>query len=177
MSRYVKNLVSEHLRDRLKDVEEALLVNMVGLDVNTDNRLRAGLAQKNIYVMVVKNSLARRATAGTPLAVLFEEGLTGSSAVCWGGEDIISLAKEVSRLAKDDAMEAFEARGGLMDGEKLSADQVRQISNWPNRTEQLCLLAGQILGPGAALAAQLTGPGGALATQIDRKAQQEAEGG
>ncbi len=106
--------------------------------------------------MVVKNSLAARAAAGTPLAPMFE-GLTGTAAVCWGGEDMVTLAKEVSRFARDTKYQPFAPVGGVMDGEKLSPEQVEQVSKWPSRQEQLSLLVGQILGPGARLAAQLLG--------------------
>ena len=123
MSKYVKNLVAENLRGRLQNVHDALLVNMVGLDANTNTRLRAELRGKNIQVMVVKNSLAARATEGTPLAPLFA-GLSGTAAVCWGGEDIVSLAKEITKLVKDDKFAPFQARGGVMDGEPLTAPQV-----------------------------------------------------
>ncbi len=172
MSKYVKNLITEHLRERFKDVDDALLVNMVGLDANADNRLRAELGRKNIQVMVVKNSLARRATEGTPLAVMFE-GLTGTSAVCWGAEDLISLAKEVTRLAKDEQYEAFQARGGVMGGEKLTSEQVLQVSQWPSREEVLAQIVGLIAGPGAALAGLLGGPGSLLASQIGRLAEKK----
>ena len=175
MSKYVKNLVSEHLRGQLSGVQDALLVNMIGLDANANNRLRTALREKNIQVMVVKNSLAARATEGTPLAAMFD-GLTGSSAICWGGEDIVSLAKDVSELAKNKEYEAFEARGGVMEGESLSAEQVAEVSKWPTREEQLSLLVGQILGPGARLVSQLTGPGSALASQISKKGEEEESG-
>jgi len=175
MSKYVKNLISEHLRDRLGGLSDALLVNMIGLDANANNRLRTELQQKNIRVMVVKNSLAARATAGTPLAPMFEE-LTGCSAICWGGEDLVSLTKEVVRLQRDEQYAAFKARGGVMDGQELSAEQVQEISKWPNRPEQLSLLIGQILGPGARLAAQVAGPAGMLAAQIANQAEEEADG-
>jgi len=174
MSKYVKNLITESLRDRFKDVGDALLVNMVGLDANANNRLRAELDQKNVRVMVVKNSLAARATAGTPLAAMFE-GLTGSSAVCWGGGDIVSLAREVARLAKDEQYEAFRARGGVMDGEKLSPEDVAEISKWPSREEVLGQIVGQIGGPGAALAGLVCGPGSLLASQIARLAESQPE--
>jgi len=172
MSKYVKDLVTEDLRGRLDGVEDALLVDMVGLDANTNNRLRTELRQKDIHVMVVKNSLARRAAQGTPLAAMFE-GIGGTCALCWGSEDIISLAKEVARLVKDGSYAPFAARGGVMDGEALTAEQVGQISKWPSRAEQLSLLVGQILGPGARLATQLIGPGGALASQIAQKGEEE----
>jgi large subunit ribosomal protein L10 len=175
MSKYVKNLVSEHLRDRLRNVHDALLVNMVGLDANTNTRLRAGLRGKNIHVMVIKNSMAARATEGTPLASLFE-GLCGTAAICWGGEDIVSLAKEITKLARDDKLAPFETRGGVMDGERLSALQVQQVSKWPSRAEQLSILVGQILSPGANLASQLNAVGGALASQIEQRGEAGEEG-
>ena len=121
--------------------------------------------------MVVKNSLARRATEGTPLAAAFQT-VEGSLAVVWGGEDVVSLAKEVTRLAEVKEYEPFGARGGVMDGEPLSAEDVKRISSWPNRTEQLSLLVGQILGPGRTLAAQLEGPGAQLASQIKQKGEE-----
>jgi large subunit ribosomal protein L10 len=178
MSKYVKNLITENLRERLKNVNDALLVNMVGLSANANSRLRGELAEKKVSVIVVKNSLAARATAGTPLAPMFE-GLAGTSAVCWGSEDIVSLAKEISRLVRDEKNKPFEARGGVMDGERISADQVAQVATWPSRLEQLSILAGQILSPGANLASQLESAGGALASQIEQKSEgaEEAKAG
>jgi large subunit ribosomal protein L10 len=170
MSKYVKNLISEHLRDRLKNVNDALLVNMVGLKANTNNRLRNELAGKNVNVIVVKNSLAARAAAGTPLAPMFD-GLTGTSAICWGCDDIVSLAKEITRLVADEKNKPFEARGGVMDGQPLTADQVHQVAKWPNRAEQLSILSGQILSPGANLVSQLMSVSGELASQIEQKGE------
>jgi large subunit ribosomal protein L10 len=179
MSKYVKNLIAENLRQRLSNVNDALLVNMIGLSANVNTRLRGELAGKNVNVIVVKNSLAARATSGTPLESMFQ-GLTGTSAICWGGEDIVSLAKEISRLARDEKNKPFEARGGVMDGERLSADQVAQVATWPSRMEQLSMLMGQILSPGANLASQLESAGAALASQIEQKsegAEEEAKSG
>ena len=174
MSKYVKNLVAEHVHSSLEGVDNALLVNVVGVGVNVGNRLRTELLDKGIHLLVVKNSVAVRALAETPLSGMFD-GLTGSAAICWGSEDIVSLAKEVTRLAEDDDYSPFEARGGMMDGEQLSPEAVKEISKWPTRGEQLSLLVGQILGPGAKLAAQLTGPGSSLASQIASKAEEGEE--
>jgi large subunit ribosomal protein L10 len=170
MSKYVKNLISDHLRERLKNVNDALLVNMIGLKSNANMRLRNELASKNIQVLVIKNSTAARAAAGTPLAPMFE-GLTGTSAICWGCEDIVTLAKEITKLAQDEKNKPFAARGGVMDGERLSPDQVGQVAKWPGRAEQLAILVGQILSPGADLASQLTSIGGAQASQIEQKGE------
>ncbi len=174
MSKYVKDLITDHIRDRLKNVHDALLVNMVGLDANTNTRLRAELRRKNIHVMVVKNSMAARAAEGTPLAAMFTD-VSGTAAICWGSEDIVSLAKEITKLARDDSLKPFEARGGCMDGERLTGPQVEQVSKWPSRTEQLSILLGQILSPGANLVSQLNSVGGALASQIEQKAKGDEE--
>ena len=71
--------------------------------------------------------------------------------------------------------EKFETRGGVMDGEQLTAERVKEISKWPSRLEQLSILAGQVLAPGGALAGCLVGPAGALASQIKQKSEGEEE--
>ena len=166
MSKYVKDLLAKDLASRLDGVQDCVLANVIGMDANTTTSLRKHLREKGIGLMVIKNSIARRATEGTSLAPAFE-GVAGTHAVLWGAEDFISLVKEVTQLDKDEEnYPTFEARGGVMDGEQLSVDRVKEISKWPSRTEQLSMLVGQILGPGAHLAAQLNGPGGALVSQI-----------
>jgi large subunit ribosomal protein L10 len=170
MSKYVKNLITEHLRQQLGGVQDALLVNVIGLNANTNYRLRTELGRKNIRLEVVKNSLAARATAGTALAPMFE-GLTGTAAICWGAEDIVSLAKEITRLAKDEQFKAFVPRGGVVDGQRISDREVADVAKWPSRAEQLSLLLGQILSPGANLVSQLGSVGGALASQIEQRGE------
>ena len=172
MSKYVKNLISEDLAKRLAGETDCLLVNVIGLDANNTMTLRRELRAKNIRMSVVKNSLAMRATEGTPLAPAFES-LKGPIAVVWGSEDIVSLAKEVVWLTKQDAYEGFAAKGGIMDQSPLSEKQVHEVSKWPGREEQLSILLGQILSPGATLSAQLLGPAGGLAGQIKQCGEEE----
>ena len=172
MSKYLKNLITDSLKQRWEGVSDALLVDVVGMEVNTNVVLREKLREQGIQLMVVKNSLARRATEGTVLAPAFE-GAEGTLAIVWGGEDVVSLAKEIARLADDAQFAPFAARGGVMEGKKISADEVKEISRWPNRPEQLSLLVGQILGPGATLSAQLLGPGKQLASQVKQKGDEE----
>jgi len=172
MSKYVKGLMTKDLQNRLEGVEEAVVVNVIGIEANQTVALRKRLKEKNIQLMVIKNSLAKRATEGTSLAPAFE-GNKGTNAIMWGAEDIVTLAKEAMELHKDEEeLAAFEAKGGVMDGEALTADRIREISSWPSRGEQLSMIVGQLLGPGSQLAAQLKGPGGMLAGQIKSKSEE-----
>ncbi|MCS7306536.1 MAG: 50S ribosomal protein L10 [Thermoguttaceae bacterium] len=174
MSKYVKDLITKELRRRLAGVDAAVLVNVSRMDGVTSTKLRKELRQKNISLMVVKNSLARRALMGTPLAPMFE-GLSGPAAICWGGEDIVSLAKEVFRLAEQKEYEKLELRGGCMEGKRLSLEELKEVSKMPTRQELLARLVSQILGPGARLAAQLLGPASTLAAQLRQKAEPESQ--
>jgi large subunit ribosomal protein L10 len=175
MSKYVKELITKDLRKKLDGVDDALLVNVIGMPNDKSVQLRRELRQKGVKLMVVKNSLARRATEGTRLNAAFD-GIDGTLAILWGGEDIVSLTKEVVRIAGMKEYEPFAPRGGVMDGQKLTADEVTQVSKWPSRQEQLSILVGQILSPGATLSAQLLGTGKKLANQIKKKSE-EGEAG
>jgi large subunit ribosomal protein L10 len=172
MSKYVKNLLIDDVRKKLSGVGDALLVSVSGMNAIKNQSLRAKLRSKNIHLMVVKNSLARRATEGTPVSAAFDQA-EGSLAVVWGSNDVVSLAKEVVALAEDKTMAPFEARGGVVDGQRIGAAQVKEVSKWPSREEVLSTIAGQILGPGAQLAAALLGPGGTVAGQIKSIADKE----
>ena len=172
MSKYVKNLISEDLAKQLAGETDCLLVNVVGLDANNTMTLRRELRSKNIRLSVVKNSLARRAMEGTALAGAFDT-VAGPVAVVWGSEDIVSLAKEVVRLTKEEAYEGFMAKGGVMDRAPLTEKQVHGVSKWPDRAEQLSILVGQVLSPGANLSGQLLGPTGSLASQIKQCGTEE----
>lgn len=172
MSKYVKNLIVNDIQQRLKGVDNALVVNVVGLDSGKTFQLRKRLREKQINLLVIKNSLARRAAEGTPLGAAFD-GVAGSSAVCWGAEDFVALTKEIVQIDKAGEFDKFETRGGVLDGAKLSKEKVHEISKWPSRQEQLSILLGQILSPGATLLSQLNGPGGGLLSQIKQKSEGE----
>jgi large subunit ribosomal protein L10 len=172
MSKYVKDLITQELKNRLDGVADALLVDVIGMEANSNVELRKELRKKNINLLVIKNSLGRRATEGSTLAPAFE-GSTGSVAIVWGAEDVVSLAKEITRLAGDAKYKPFAPKGGVMDGSKLSADDVKAVSKWPSREEQLSILMGQILSPGAMLSSQLLSAGAKLASQIKKKGEEE----
>ncbi len=167
MSKYVKNLIADELKGRLTGVSDAIVANVIGMNSDKTYAIRKHLREKNIQMLVVKRSLAGRATAESSLNTLFAEK-QGSLAVIWGCEDFVSLAKEIAAVVKGNQFPKFELKGGVMDGDTLSAEQVVAVSKWPNRQEQISMLVGQILGPGANLSAQLLGSGAKLAGQVKK---------
>ena len=172
MSKQIKNYIAEEVKKRLQGVNDALLVNVIGLDSANTFNLRRELRNKNISLLVVKSSLAKRATEGTPLARAFDD-TEGSLAIVWGAEDFVSLAKELVALHKKPEYEKLTAKGGVMEGEKLTAEKVTDISKWPNRAGQISIVLGQILSPGSKLLSQINAPGGKLLSQLKKKSEGE----
>ncbi len=178
MSKMIKDMLVDDLKSRLHDVGDVIVVSLGQLDAQKTTQLRQTLRKKQIHIQLIKNSLAKRAVEGTPLAPALEKA-AGMLALAWGGEDIVDLAKELDRLAGDKEFEGFECRGGALDGSRLEAADVKQVAKWPSRSEQLSILSGQISSLGSVLSGQITSAGGSLASQIASRVEdlEKAAGG
>lgn len=174
MSKVVKRLIARDISGRLSGVNDAIVANIVGMTGNENYTIRKTLRDQGIGLMVVKRSLAAMATEGTSLRPAFENQ-TGSLAVIWGCEDFVSLVRTVTKLADSGTFPKLEIKGGVMDGEAMTADQVKKVSKWPSRQEQISMLVGQILSPGATLSGQLVGPARKIAGQV-KKMIEDREG-
>ena len=163
MSKYVKKMLIDSVRDRLGDTRDLLVIDSSRLDANTTNRFRLALRKIGIDALTVQNSLARRALNDLGVSTL-DSILQGPSTLVWGGEDIVALSKEIAKWAKE--IEPLEIKGGTLDGTSLSAAEVDQLSKSPSREELIGQIAGLALSPGAQLSAALLGAGAKLASQV-----------
>ena len=177
MSKAIKDMLVDDLKHRLREVGDVIVVSLGKLDAQKTTALRQSLRKKQIHLQLVKNSLARQATAGTPLEPAMENA-AGMLALAWGGEDVVDLAKELDRISGDKQFEGFECRGGALDGGRLGADDVKRVAKWPTRGEQLSILSGQISSLASVLAGQILSAGGTLAGQIASRVEdlEKAEG-
>ena len=174
MSKYVKNLIPTH-RSSLRRPRRA-----AGEHGRTErqrhHRLRKELRAKNINVLVVKNSLAARADGGTPLAPDVR-GHRRHGGHLLGRRGHRQPGQGDHPACQERRSSPRSPRGGVMDGEQLTADQVAQVSKWPSRDGAVEPLGGPDPRPGARLASQLIAVGGALASQIaaeGRRGEEEA---
>jgi large subunit ribosomal protein L10 len=170
MSKVIKNHIINELSRELDGHGEVLVVDVSGLTGNEVNALRVELSAKDISLLTVKNSLARRACDGTSLEALGPV-LEGSSTLVWGGEDIVALSREITNWAKE--VDTLAIKGGAVDGKTLDAAGVDKLSKSPGRPELLSIIAGLILSPGGNIAGALLGPGGTVAGQVKSKAEDE----
>jgi large subunit ribosomal protein L10 len=176
MSKIVKKYVARDIAARLKGVNDAVVANIVGMSGEENYNVRKTLREQGISLMVVKRTMAARATEGTSLRPAFDNQ-AGSLAVIWGCEDFVALTKAVTKLVNSGAFAKLEIKGGVMDGEALTADQVQKVSKWPSRQEQISMLVGQILSPGATLSGQLVGPARKIAGQVKKMIENQEGAG
>lgn len=177
MSKAIKDMLVDDLKGRLTGVGDVIVVSLGKLDAQKTTQLRQTLRKKRINLQLVKNSLARRAMEGTPLAPAFQRA-EGMLAIAWGGEDVVDLAKELDRLQGVKDFEGFECRGGALDGARLEASDVKSVAKWPSRAEQLSILSGQICSIGSTISGQIISAGGTIAGQLKSRVEdlEKAEG-
>ena len=160
MSKPVKDLITKELTARLKELDGVGVINPRGIDANKNHGIRRRLHEKGLKMMIVKNTLAKRAVGDGKLKG-FDKLLDGPSAVIYGKASISTLARLLLEERKTD--ETLELRGIFFDGELYTGNKgVEQVSKLPTREEAVANVLAAILGPGRKLAAALKGPGGKL---------------
>ena len=173
MSKEVKDLMMQSMRDRFKDVRDLLVVELTGIGGITDNQMRVDLRKKDIHLMVLKNSLAKRVFKDLKLEVV-NQYLEGPRAVAWGGPSVVELAKEITDWRKK--VGKLQIRGGTSEGKALGPAEVEALSKLPSREELIGRVAGLAQSPGSRLAGLLAGAGGRLVSQIKSRAEGAEEG-
>jgi large subunit ribosomal protein L10 len=163
MSKPVKNLITADYKKRFADLDGAVLIDIRGISSNDNNKLRAGLLSKKVRVTVVKNSLARKAIEGSKLAHLGEM-LEGPSALVYGGDSVVSVAREVLEQLK--TMEKIQVKGALMDGVLFKGDAVKELSKYPTRPEAQAQIIQIFLSPASSVIGAVTSAGNQIASLI-----------
>ena len=122
----------DNLKKDLAKVSTVILSTFKGITVEEDNKLRRAVQKAGGTYRVVKNTLAERAASGTPAEPLLKN-LTGPNSIAYTATDPVSLAKALSKIAKD--VPAFQFRAGVVEGRVLSIAEIQQLSLLPSKEE------------------------------------------
>src|SRR6476619_8482632 len=101
----------EALTEQFKNAKAAMVVGFKGMTVSKDQELRDQLRDAGVSYAVVKNTLARKAAAGTALEPAVDQ-FKGVTAVALSTTDPVALSKAISKFAKANA-EIFTFKAGL----------------------------------------------------------------
>jgi large subunit ribosomal protein L10 len=114
-----------------------------GLTVENLNKLRVDARAKGVYLHVLKNTLARRAVAGTPFEVA--QGVMVGPLIYGFSEDAVAAAKVVADFAKGN--DKLVIKGGAYAGKALNADGIKALAAIPSREVLIAQVAGLLKSP------------------------------
>ncbi len=172
MSKFVKELMMDQLRNDLGEARSLLILDLKGLDGVAENRMRLDLRKKKIHVRALKNTLARRVLGELGLGGL-DQYLTGPSLAVWGGDGVAELAKELSDQVKK--LKKPEIKGGAVDGVIIGPTQVEEITKLPSREQLIGRVAALALAPVQRVVSLANAPAAGLAAQLQTLAEPAEE--
>jgi len=122
----------DKLKNDLAKVSTVILSTFQGITVEDDNKLRRAVEKAGGKYRVVKNTLAERAAGGTSSEPLLKN-LAGTNSIAYTATDPVSLAKALTKIAKD--VPAFKFRAGIVEGRVLSIAEIQQLASLPSKEE------------------------------------------
>src|SRR6266545_7842388 len=125
----------ESLTEQFKNANAAMLVSFQKMTVAKDQELRRQLREAGVSYSVVKNTLARKAAAGTPLEPMAEQ-FKGVTAVALSTADPVALSKAIAKFTKANP-DIFSFKVGLVEGRVIELREVEAIASLPSREELL----------------------------------------
>ena len=137
LSRQQKEQMLESYREGVAKAPHVYLVDYKGVTVTEVSELRNKVREVGGRYEVVKNRLVLRVIGGEALEELGDQ-FQGPTAVAYGNDDPVGLAKAVTEFAKD--VPAVEIKGGLVEGQPVAAEEVKEIAQLPSREELLSKL-------------------------------------
>ena len=174
MNRDQKAAVVEEVTAQLREAEAVYAVDYRGTSVPQAAELRSKLRDADTRFRVVKNTLTERA-ADQAGAEALKQYLEGPTALVFVNGDAAAAAKTLSDFRRTSGLLAF--KGGWMNGDALSADQIEAIAKLPTRDVLYGRLVGMVASPLTGLASAMGGLIGGLARQLQQMADQGLVGG
>lgn len=132
LDRAGKSAVIDRLREALTDVPSVVVADFQGLTVEKTEELRSQMRKAGVTYEVVKNTLVKKAIAGTTmesLGPLFK----GNSAIAFHNEEPALAAKILLEFSKKNT--ELGIKGGWVDGNFLDEAGVEALSKLPGKDE------------------------------------------
>ncbi|MEI7590306.1 MAG: 50S ribosomal protein L10 [Deltaproteobacteria bacterium] len=143
MDRGGKEKIVAEMHEKLQNAKLATLAEYRGLTVEKMSVLRNVLRKSDTQLQVIKNTLLRLATKGTPTEVLGSH-LKGPLAIALNGTDAVGATKALVDFAKKNP--EFDIKVAVLDGKLLSKDDLQSLSELPSREVLLSKLLSVMVG-------------------------------
>ena len=140
----LKKPVVEEISELLNGAATAVVVDYRGLTFAEDTELRKQLREAGVVYKVYKNTLVKRAIAGTEFEPMAEV-LEGPNAIAICKDDATAPARVLANFAK--TAKALEIKAGVVEGQVFDGAGINAIASIPSREELLSKLLGSIQSP------------------------------
>lgn len=130
------------IQDLLKEAQLAFVIDYKGLTVAEITNLRNRLRPKGAVCKIAKNTLVRIAVEGDSNWEPMTEFLKDTSAFVLVKDDLGGAIKEYQAFQKESKKTTL--RGGVMEGQALTEEQIKAITELPTKEELMARLAGAI---------------------------------
>ena len=134
----------EEVADKFKSAASAVVVDVRGLTVEQAINLRSELRSEGVELKVIKNKILTRAAEAAELTDL-NDLFVGPSAVAFSNEDAIAPSRILKKFA--DNIEALEIKGGVVDGQVASVEDINKYAALPDRDGLLSMLLSTLQAP------------------------------
>ena len=143
LNRSEKEAVIKEVTDLAAKAQTLVMAEYRGVTVADMTKLRSTARSQGVALSVLKNTLARRAVAGSSFEVASEQM---SGPLIYGfSEDAVAAAKVVADFAKTN--DKLVIRGGAFAGKALDVNGVKQLANIPTKEVLLAQLCGLLMSP------------------------------
>ncbi len=139
-----KERVVEELTARMREAPAMIVTDYRGLTVTQVADVRRSLADAGATFHVAKNTLARIAAKEAERPDLIGL-LEGPTAIAFVSADPAAAAKKLSELARQTRI--LQVRGAVMEGQTLSADDVRALGDLPPKEVLQAQVVGAVASP------------------------------
>jgi large subunit ribosomal protein L10 len=146
------------------------VLDFTGLSVGEGTELRRKVKDADASYVVVRNTLAKLAIAGSPIEPV-NSLLDGPSAVAYTSADAAALAKVLAEFAK--THDKLKFRGGFVSGQLLDSKQAQQVATLPSKQELVARLLFLLQSPMRRLVVALNWPTRSLAVTVKQIADEK----
>jgi large subunit ribosomal protein L10 len=139
-----KKAVVAEVAEVASSAYSAVAAEYHGLSVSDMTALRVEARKQNVYLRVVRNTLAKRAVEGTEFACM-QEGMTGPLVYGFSQEDPGAVARVMGDFAKDN--DKLDIKMVSLGGKLYPASEIERLAKMPTKDQAIGILMGTMKAP------------------------------
>ncbi|HEC20643.1 MAG TPA: 50S ribosomal protein L10 [Gammaproteobacteria bacterium] len=147
-----KKAVVAEVSEVAASAHSAIAAEYIGLTVEEMTALRVKAREENVYLRVVKNTLAKRAFEGTDFECM-SEAMVGPLVLAFSQEDPGAAARVISDFAKEN--DKLVVKLVSINGKLLEAGDIKRLASMPTKDQAISMLMSVMNAPVEKLARTL----------------------